>query len=93
MLVGGEAGVGQGRPPGNSLQEVIDISKTKSERGWVLSSAMNLPHGYGQKTLSVWMEAPIKDIGPGPEVAGGGAVLRLLKIQSIVNTNANTNKK
>ena len=33
MLVGGEAGVGQGRPPGNSLQEVIDISKTKSERG------------------------------------------------------------
>ena len=33
------------------------------------------------------MEAPIKDIGPGPEVAGGGAVLRLLKIQSIVNTN------
>ena len=49
------------------------------------------PHGYGQKTLRVWMEAPIKDIGPGPEVAGGGAVLRLLKIQSIVNTN--TNKK
>ena len=34
MLVGGDAGVGQGRPPGNSLmQEVIDISKTKSERG------------------------------------------------------------
>ena len=46
MLVGGEAGVGQGRPPGNSLmQEVIDISKTKSERGWMLSSAMNVPHG------------------------------------------------
>ena len=92
MLVGVDAGVGQGRPPGNSLmQEVINISKTKSERGWVLSSAMNFPHGYGQKTLSVWMEAPIKDIGPGPDVAGGGAVLRLLKIQSIVNTNANTN--
>ena len=54
---------------------------------------MKVPHGYGQKTLSVWMEAPIKDIGPGPDVAGGGAVLRLLKIQSIVNTNANTNKK
>ena len=45
MLVGGEAGVGQGRAPGNSLPEVIDISKTKSERGWVLSSAMNFPHG------------------------------------------------
>ena len=91
MLVGGEAGVGQGRPPGNSLHEVIDISKTKSERGWVLSSAMNFPHGYGQKTLSVWMEAPMKDMGPGPDVAGAGAVLRLLKIQPIVNTN--TNKK
>ena len=46
MLVGGEAGVGQGRPPGNSLmQEVIDISKTKSERGWVWGSGMNVPHG------------------------------------------------
>ena len=37
------------------------------------------------------MEAPIKDMGPGPEVAGGGAVLRLLKIQSKVNTNASKN--
>ena len=47
MLVGVEAGVGQGRPPGNSLMQevIVDISKTKRERGWVWSSAMNVPHG------------------------------------------------
>ena len=49
MLVGGEEGVGHGRPPGNSLQEVIDISKTKSERCWVLSFAMNFLTGMGKR--------------------------------------------